>query len=200
MLLSTVAAGCIYGECIQLGCTSSLSCFCVGLFLVLLANQQILFFLFVWLALWVLCSLPTCMSLCLGSLLPVSLCVSNTLVLPLVCISDMYFLHLFYCPFYPPKIGGWLPLLLLVCCRDFNLWRLFLPVVRMFLFVPYSYLRPGVPSSYGFGLGVFVFRALLAGSYSLNCVVRCVAWSVQLCTYVNVCHAYFSARTTLLLR
>jgi hypothetical protein len=30
----------------------------------------------------------------------------------------MYFLHLFYCPFYPPKIGGWLPLLLLVCCRD----------------------------------------------------------------------------------
>jgi hypothetical protein len=104
MLLSTVAAGCIYGECIQLGGTSSLSCFCVGLFLVLLANQQILFFLFVWLALWVLCSLPTCMSLCLGSLLPVSLCVSNSLALPLVCISDMYFLHLFYCPFIHTKL------------------------------------------------------------------------------------------------
>jgi hypothetical protein len=99
MLLSTVAAGCIYGDCILLGCTSSLTCFCIGLFLVLSASQQILFFLFVWLALWVLCGLPTCMSLCLGLLLPVSLCVSNSLVLPLVCISDMYFLHLFYCLF-----------------------------------------------------------------------------------------------------
>ncbi len=121
MLLSTVAAGCIYSGCILLGCTSFLFCFYIGLFLVLLSSQKILFFLFVWLVLWVLCSLPTYMFLCPGLLLPVSLCVSNSLVLPLVCTSDISFLHLFYFRFLHPKIGGCLWLLLLVRCRDLSL-------------------------------------------------------------------------------
>jgi len=124
MLLSTVAAGCIYSGCILLGCTSFLFCFYIGLFLVLLSSQQILFFLFVWLVLWVLCSLPTYMFLCPGLLLPVSLCVSNSLVLPLVCTSDISFLHLFYFRFLHPKIGGWLRLLLLVRCRVLSLGSL----------------------------------------------------------------------------